>query len=90
MPNRQAAGFHEKDFFDGIDTSLPGQASRQDGDEAKVPWLRPQLQAIASTVDQATAAADKDPQSAGKALLQGLNLTRALVRRVAQSQLSEA
>ncbi|MGB8887717.1 MAG: PIG-L family deacetylase [Candidatus Korobacteraceae bacterium] len=87
LPNRLAAGFHEKDFFDGIDTTLTGLATQLGADEAKVPWLRPQLEAIAATVDQATTAADKDSQSAGKPLLRGLNLTRALVRRVEQSPL---
>ncbi len=90
LPDRMAAGFHEKDFFDGIDTSLPGLASRLGGDEAKVPWLRPQLQAIAATVDQATTAADKDPQSASGALLDGLSLTQALITKIESSRLTGA
>jgi LmbE family N-acetylglucosaminyl deacetylase len=90
MPNPPAAGAHEADFFDGIDTTLPGLAARLGGDQAKVPWLRPQLQAIAKTVDEATEAADKDQQAAGGALLQGLDLMRALIKRVEASQLSAA
>ncbi len=90
MANPPAAGAHEKDFFDGVDTSLPGLASRLGLDEAKVKWLRPQLQEIANTVDQATTAANNDPQSASQPLLQGLNLTRALMARVEESQLSGA
>ena len=85
-----AAGTHENDFFDGIDTSLPGLAARLGADESKVPWLRPQLQAIAKTVDDATAAADKDPQSAGAPLLRGLSLTRALIAKVNASALTGA
>jgi LmbE family N-acetylglucosaminyl deacetylase len=38
---------HEKDFFDGIDTSLPGLAARLGDEEKKVPWLRPALEKIA-------------------------------------------
>ena len=57
LPKPPAADAHESDFFDGIDTSLPGLASRLGADEAKAPWLRPQLEAIAKTVDEATAAA---------------------------------
>jgi LmbE family N-acetylglucosaminyl deacetylase len=83
-----AAGAHESDFFDGIDTSLPTLAGRLGAHEASVPWLRPQLQAIAKTVDDATTAAEKDPQSAGAALLQGLKLTRALITQVEASKLS--
>ena len=49
--------------------------------KSKVPWLRVQLQTIAKTVDDATAAADKDPQLAGASLLRGLDLTRALIKQ---------
>jgi LmbE family N-acetylglucosaminyl deacetylase len=89
MLNAPAAGVHEKDFFDGIDTSLPGLASRLGGDQAKAPWLGPQLDAIAKTVDEATVVQTND-QAAGKPLLHGLNLTRALVSKVEQSDLPGA
>ena len=78
LPGTPVSATHEKDFFDGIDTSLPALASRLGADAAKVPWLRPQLEEIAKLVDEATAAVDKNPQSAGKPLLHGLNLTREL------------
>ncbi len=90
MSNPPAAGAHETDFFDGIDTSIPGLATRLGADQAKVPWLRVQLQTIAKTVDDATAAADKDQQLAGASLLRGLDLTRALIKRVEASPLSAA
>lgn len=83
-------GAHESDFFDGIDTSLPGLAARLGSDDSKLPRLRAQLQAIAMTVDEATAAADKDQQSAGTALLKGLHLTRSLIAEVDTSMLSPA
>ena len=82
MPKQPAADAHESDFFDGIDTSLPGLASRLGADEKKAPWLRPQLEAIAKTVAEATAAAEKDSQAAAKPLLTGLALTRALITKV--------
>ncbi|HUI83644.1 MAG TPA: PIG-L family deacetylase [Candidatus Binatia bacterium] len=88
LPNRPAAGEHEQDFFDGIDTSLPALASRAGADESKVPWLRPRLQAIADDVEKATVAADRSPQSSGTPLLNGLNLTRALISRIEASELS--
>jgi len=37
---------HEKDFFDGIDTSLPGLAARSGAEESKVPQLRGELTEI--------------------------------------------
>ncbi len=90
LPNKPAAGAHENDFFDGIDTSLPGLGARLGVDRSRVPWLRPQLQAIAKIVDEATAAADKDSQSAGVPLLRGLDLTRRLISKVDASNLSGA
>src|SRR5579862_5465294 len=81
-----ASGAHESDFFEGIDTSIPALADRL-GSQAAVPWLRPQLQAIAKTVDDATSAADRDPQSAGAPLLHGVKLTHALIAQVEGSKL---
>src|ERR1039457_3658266 len=90
LPNSPAAGAHEKDFFDGIDTSLPGLASRLGADQAKAPWLGPQLEGIAETVDAGATAAQTNDQAAGKPLLRGLNLTRALVSKLEQSDLPAA
>ncbi len=53
-----------------------------------LPWLRPQLDAIAKRVDDATSAANTKPESAAAPLLQGLNLTRALIAHIGQSKLS--
>ena len=83
-----AVGAHENDFFDGMDTSLPALASRLGADQSAVSWLRPQLQAIAKTIDDATVAANQNPQSAGAPLLKGLDLTRALIARVEAAKLS--
>jgi LmbE family N-acetylglucosaminyl deacetylase len=48
---------HEKDFFDGIDTSLPGLAARLGAEESKVPELRKELTEIGNKVAAASAAA---------------------------------
>ena len=56
------AKLHEKDFYDGIDTSLPGLAARLGDEEKKVAFLRPALAKIASEIEQA---AGGDPASAG-------------------------
>ncbi len=90
LPNAPAAGAHEKDFFDGIDTSLPGLTARLGSDQSKAPWLRPQLEAIAKLVDEATTSAQSNAQAAAKPLLRGLNLTRSLIGKVEQSDLSAA
>jgi LmbE family N-acetylglucosaminyl deacetylase len=90
LPNPPAAGAHEKDFFDGIDTSLAGLSSRLGADQSNAPWLRPQLEAIAKMVDEATTASQTNDQAAAKPLLRGLSLTREVVRKVEQSNLRPA
>ena len=45
---------HEQDFFEGMDTSLPGLAARFGDDEKDLPWLRPALTRISDRVKQAS------------------------------------
>lgn len=79
----------ESDFFDGIDTSLPGLAARLGGDENKAPFLRPGLEQLAKLVDEAAQKTKpRDPSEAGAPLIEGLKLTRDLVGQVQQSRLS--
>jgi LmbE family N-acetylglucosaminyl deacetylase len=62
---------HEKDFFQGIDTTLPGLAARLAGEEAKVPQLRQQLTEIANKVSRASEAAKgNDPSSSAAPLME--------------------
>ena len=79
----------EKDFFDGIDSSLPGLASRLGAEEAKVPFLRPALAEIAKEVNQADASIDKDPSRAATPLLVALRLLDDVTDRLEHSQLIE-
>ncbi len=90
LPGTPVSATHEKDFFDGIDTTLPALTSRLGADTAKVPWLRTGLEQIAKSVDEATAAVEGTPQAAGKPLLRGLELTRALIAKVEGSALPAA
>jgi LmbE family N-acetylglucosaminyl deacetylase len=81
----------ESDFFDGIDTSLPGLASRLGADEAKAAFLRPSLEQLARLVEQAEQnAKPRDPSDAGAPLIEGLKLTSDLIKQVQQSQLTSA
>jgi len=59
---------HEQDFFDGIDTTLPGLAARLGDEEKKVPWLRGELESVQKKIEEAAAAAEKDPLLASKPL----------------------
>jgi len=88
-PTTESSG-HEKDYWDGIDTSLPALAMRLGGEESKAPFLRPGLTELEKRVEEATAAVGRDPHSAAVPLLAGLEALRALERKVGSSDLSAA
>jgi LmbE family N-acetylglucosaminyl deacetylase len=80
---------HEKDFFDGIDTSLPGLAERLGAEESKVPWLAEGLGGMGADVAEAGESV-KDPARAAKPLaflLRGLSTVRL---QLEQSSISSA
>jgi LmbE family N-acetylglucosaminyl deacetylase len=79
---------HEQDFFDGIDTSLPGLASRLGEEEQKVPWLRAALVEIKTKIDEATAAADKKPSLAEAPLATANGMVVRAFNQILGSQLS--
>ncbi len=79
---------HEQSFFDGIDTTLPGLASRLGDEEKKVPWLRGELAEIKARIDEAEAAARKDPVAAADSLSAGSELVGRLIRQITESNLS--
>jgi hypothetical protein len=79
---------HEQDFFDGIDTTLPGLASGLGEEEKKAPWLKPGLIEIQASVNEAAAAAEKDVSSAVTPLGAGSFRTGRLIREITESQLS--
>jgi len=88
---KQELKTEESDFFDGIDTSLPGLAARLGADESKAAFLRPALEQLAKLVDDAAAQAKpRDPSPAGAPLLDALKITRELIRQVDQSPLTDA
>lgn len=79
---------HEKDFFDGIDTTLPGLASRLGEEEKRVPWLRSELGDIKAKIDEAAIAAEKDPRAAVGPLAADSGLIGKLIRQIGESELS--
>ncbi|HEU5233246.1 MAG TPA: PIG-L family deacetylase [Terriglobales bacterium] len=85
---KQELKSEESDFFDGIDTSLPGLASRLGSDESKAQFLRPALEQMTKDVNQAAQAAKPtDPYEAGAPLIEGLKVTRDLIKQVDGSSL---
>lgn len=71
---------HEKSFFDGIDTSLPGLASRLGPDEKNAPWFHQDLTRIASDVAEAQRELKGNPANAIESALRGLDSTIARLK----------
>ena len=63
---------HEKDFFDGIDTTLTGLAARLGTEESKVPQLRQELSEIAGEVAKAKQDTQGNDSSTEAAPLMGV------------------
>ncbi len=80
------SGEHEKDFFDGLDTSLPGLAVRLGAEEKNVPYLNGALEQMQTQVTKAA----NDPQNSFEQLLDGLEITRGLIAKIESSSLSSA
>ncbi len=79
-------GTHEKDFFDGIDTSLSGLAARV-GD----PDVRKLLETVQAKIKAAVQASDSDdPSQASRPLLEALGLARAALQAVQRSHSAAA
>ncbi|MGA2961088.1 MAG: PIG-L family deacetylase [Candidatus Korobacteraceae bacterium] len=83
-----AVGAHEQDFFEGIDTSLPGLAARLGGEEAKLPKLKQQLADIAAYVAEADKMSDRGPEMILPPLIEGYKLLRAATAHVQATELN--
>jgi LmbE family N-acetylglucosaminyl deacetylase len=82
---------HEKDFFDGIDTTLTGLAARLGTEEAKLPRLRSELSGIADFVAQARQSANRnDLYGTGVRLATVASELRRAHREVADASLANS
>jgi LmbE family N-acetylglucosaminyl deacetylase len=90
LPSAADKNAHERDFFDGIDTSLPGVAMGIGREAIRAPFLRPTLVGIDGQILQAKAAAEHDPGSAAGPLLAGLEATRRTIDLVKSYPLADA
>lgn len=68
LPNTLGPDGHERDFFDGIDTSVGGLARRLGSEAVRDRKLAPMFQSLQSKLDEAAEDANKDPHSAAKPL----------------------
>jgi LmbE family N-acetylglucosaminyl deacetylase len=82
---------HERDFFDGLDTTLPGLAERLVPEESKLPQLRHELTEIASNVAKATERAKtNDLSAAAKFLLEVVAEVRKAYAEVGKADVNPA
>ncbi len=84
-----AGSSHESDFFDGIDTSLPGLAATLGNGEHKVPWLQGELEKIAAEIQQALDDENNPEKAAGPLFASSEELDAALAR-LQKSEVSKA
>jgi LmbE family N-acetylglucosaminyl deacetylase len=78
---------HENGFFDGIDTSLVGLASRLGAEGSKVPFLRPALESLQKHVDAATKVFSlQDPSACAPELLAGKAETLHLINEISSER----
>ena len=88
-PPRLDKDGHEKDFFDGIDTSLLGLAKRLGLEETKLPQLRLGLSEIANKIVQASEAAKgSDSSAAAVPLMSVVAALKRVTGEVGKSSLS--
>jgi hypothetical protein len=79
----------ESDLLEGIDTSLSGLAKRIRGEESKVPFLSPALEALQKHVEDASKLFSLEtPSDCAPPLLAGRAETEKLIKQIEDSQLS--
>jgi LmbE family N-acetylglucosaminyl deacetylase len=79
---------HEKSFFDGLDTSLPGLASRLGAEEVKAPFLRGALVKIDKDIsDAADKAEGRNASQAAGPLFEVLQELDGLTQQIERSEL---
>jgi LmbE family N-acetylglucosaminyl deacetylase len=91
VPTKLDQDGHEKDFFAGIDTTLPGLAARLGSDESKVPRLRQELSGIERQVAEAAEFAKlNDIAEAAAPLTEVVSKLQSVSEEVNQSTLAAA
>jgi LmbE family N-acetylglucosaminyl deacetylase len=88
LPSATDKDGHEKDFFVGLDTTLPGLATRLEKGESALPGLREELAEIAQKAAQASEDANgKDPSSAATPLIAAVAELRQVTAQVSKHNL---
>jgi LmbE family N-acetylglucosaminyl deacetylase len=90
LPPAADKNAHEQDFFDGINTSLPGLAMGIGREAIRAPFLRPALVEIQGDIAAAKVAAEHDPGSAAGPLLAALEKTHRTIDLLKSYPLTDA
>lgn len=85
LPNTLSPDGHERDFFDGIDTTVGGLARRLGSEAQRVPKLLPMFHELQLKLDDAASAAEKDPHSAAKPLADSLKILEEIQGEMARA-----
>jgi len=88
LPSTTDKDGHEQDFFDGIDTSLPGLAARLGAEQLKVPWLRTELTSIVGNIEDASRRSEKETNGAAGPLFVASQNLDSIVSRVDSSPIN--
>jgi LmbE family N-acetylglucosaminyl deacetylase len=89
LPEGVKPGTQENDFFDGLDTSLPGLAARLGSEERNVPFLATALDQLDKDAQAATAAAlPNQMDRAAPPLLHGIAILRELLPKIEAANLT--
>jgi len=90
IPSAADASGHEASFFSGIDTTLPGLATRLGDEEKKVPFLKSRLAEVEKQIHLASVAAETDSEGAADPLFSASTQLGEIDRRVSAADLSTA
>jgi LmbE family N-acetylglucosaminyl deacetylase len=90
LPTATDKDGHEKDFFDGIDTTLPGLGSRLGDEEKKVPRFRQSLGWVAQAVRQAVEQGEKDQNVVTPRLMLAMEALDGAISELQQSHITKA
>ncbi len=91
LPSTVGKDGHEKSFFDGIDTTLPGLAARLGAEEKKVPQLRQQLTEISQRdTEAANLAKGNNPAATARPLMEIVAELQRVSTEINRSGLSAA
>jgi LmbE family N-acetylglucosaminyl deacetylase len=89
VPTRGKNGEKEESFFEGIDVSLTGLAARAGDEAARAPFLKPALERLERTINEAASAfAPENPSRSARSLISSLALAGDLIEQIEKSSLS--